>query len=65
MVTLTRRSPHDFADPLWTVMSEQGPAHATTDPARSPLPAYLKRLRATGRAEGADALEKRHLNPPF
>jgi len=42
-------------DPLMTVMREGGPFHC-----RGELPAYLKRLRATGRAHHADALEKRH-----
>lgn len=47
-------------DPLWTVISEGGPFHALHDPARSPLPAYLKRLEATGRAESAAALRRRY-----
>jgi hypothetical protein len=47
------------ADPLVTVMREGGPFHT-----RGELPAYLERLRATGRVEAAAALEKRHLEPP-
>ena len=48
-----RRSPRDV-DPMWTVMREGGPYHAHY---RSPAFAeYLERLRATGRAAGAEAL---------
>jgi choline-sulfatase len=42
-------------DPLMTVMAEGGPFHC-----RRELPAYLKRLRATGRAAHADRLERDH-----
>jgi len=42
-----------------TVMREGGPFHC-----RGELPAYLARLRATGRAEAARALEERHPAPP-
>jgi arylsulfatase A-like enzyme len=38
-------------DPMWTVMKEGGPEHA-----RGHLEAYLKRLEATGRSEGAAKL---------
>ncbi|MHC5068276.1 MAG: sulfatase family protein, partial [Planctomycetota bacterium] len=38
-------------DPLWTVLHEGGPFHT-----RGQLPAYLERLRATGRSGCADAL---------
>jgi hypothetical protein len=41
-------------DPLWTVLAEGGPAHV-----RGQLPAYLQRLRRTGRAHWADRLEAR------
>jgi choline-sulfatase len=50
----------DVSDPLWTVIREGGPAHALHDPARSPLPAYLPRLEATGRKDGADELRRRY-----
>ena len=43
------------ADPMWTVMQEGGPFHV-----RSNLAGYCERLRATGRAHHADALERRH-----
>ena len=43
-------------DPLQTVMREGGPYHC-----RGELPAYLERLRATGRADKADALAKKYL----
>ena len=46
-------------DPLWTVMREGGPYHA-----RGALPAYTELLRATGRERAADALERRHGQPP-
>lgn len=42
-------------DPLWTVMREGGPEHA-----RGELPNYLKRLEATGRAEGAKKLREQY-----
>ena len=42
-------------DPMRTVMLEGGPLHT-----RGVLPEYLKRLRATGRADGADELAKAH-----
>ena len=43
-------------DPLWTVIREGGPYHAPMDV----LPAYLKRLEETGRAEGAAELRRRY-----
>jgi hypothetical protein len=55
-----KRMPTDKIDPLWTVIAEGGPAHAIHAVGRSPLPAYLKRLRATGRADGAAALERKY-----
>lgn len=42
-------------DPMRVVMAEGGPEHT-----RGHLPAYLERLRATGRGHHADQLEKRH-----
>jgi len=42
-------------DPLLNVIAEGGPYHV-----RGALPAYLERLRATGRAEGAARLELKH-----
>jgi choline-sulfatase len=42
-------------DPLMTVMREGGPFHT-----RGELPAYLERLRATGRAHHAQRLAARH-----
>jgi arylsulfatase A-like enzyme len=41
-------------DPLWTVMQAGGPEHT-----RGYLPGYLKYLRATGRAEWAEKLERK------
>ncbi|MDH5674548.1 MAG: sulfatase [Myxococcales bacterium] len=42
-------------DPLQTVLAEGGPSHV-----RGQLPAYLERLRATGRAAFAERLIARH-----
>jgi choline-sulfatase len=42
-------------DPLENVMLEGGPFHV-----RGELPAYLERLRATGRSELAQALMERY-----
>ena len=42
-------------DPMRMVMLEGGPLHT-----RGVLPAYLERLRATGRADGAEVLAKAH-----
>ena len=45
----------DRRDPIDVVMEEGGPYHV-----RGHLPAYLERLRATGRDGWADVLEERH-----
>ena len=45
----------DDRDPMWTVLREGGPYHS-----RGYLTGYVERLRETGRAEGADWLEKRY-----
>ncbi len=51
----------DVVDPLWTVIKEGGPTHASHAPiARNPLPKYLKRLEETGRSDGAAALRKKY-----
>jgi choline-sulfatase len=42
-------------DPFWTVLAEGGPLHT-----RGQLPAYLDRLRATGRAGWAELLASRY-----
>ena len=42
-------------DPMRTVLAEGGPTHTRGD-----LPRYLKRLRATGRAHHAEALEQKY-----
>jgi len=49
------RTARHAVDPMWTVMREGGPLHT-----RGELPAYLRRLRETGRSECADELERRH-----
>jgi arylsulfatase A-like enzyme len=46
-------------DPLEVVLSEGGPYHA-----RGQLRAYCERLRATGRADAAEELPRRHPNDP-
>ncbi|MEM6561391.1 MAG: sulfatase [Planctomycetota bacterium] len=57
----------DVVDPLWTVIREGGPFHANLhhhhgQPGTSHggLPAYLERLEATDRADGAALLRERH-----
>ncbi len=42
-------------DPMWTVIQEGGPLHT-----RGHLPAYVERLRATGRTAWADRLAAAH-----
>jgi arylsulfatase A-like enzyme len=42
-------------DPMWTVLQEGGPAHT-----KGALGGYLKRLRETGRGDGADKLERKY-----
>jgi arylsulfatase A-like enzyme len=54
------RMPGEKIDPLQTVIAEGGPAHAIHAVGRSPLPRYLKRLEATGRADGANQLRKKY-----
>jgi arylsulfatase A-like enzyme len=49
------RNAHIPVDPMWTVLSEGGPKHT-----KGELPAYLERLRKTGRGHWADVLESRH-----
>ena len=45
-------------DPLWTVVRETGPFHATIeDLVRT---GYLERLKSTGREQGLKALLERH-----
>ncbi len=60
MQKVARVFPHDPVDPMWTVLSEGGPYHALHEPGRSPLPEYLKRLEATGRAAGAKKLREKY-----
>jgi len=42
-------------DPMWTVLQEGGPAHT-----KGALDGYIKRLRETGRNDGADKLEQKY-----
>jgi arylsulfatase A-like enzyme len=51
---MMRKSGSDI-DPLWTVIREGGPFHA-----RGALPAYVKRLEATGRGAFVEELKRRH-----
>ncbi len=52
----------DVIDPMWTVVREGGPFHASHHPphGQSPLKHYLPRLEATGRADGAAALREKY-----
>jgi len=47
--------PPDASDPMWTVLREGGPAHT-----KGALEGYIKRLRETGRGDGADKLERKY-----
>ena len=58
MQTMAAHGP-DVVDPLWTVIREGGPFHAR-HAAPSPLSAYLKRLEATGRGDGARQLRQKY-----
>jgi len=49
------RSASHGTDPMWTVLREGGPYHV-----RSQLPAYLKRLRSTGRHHWTEQLEQQY-----
>lgn len=49
------RTNDSAVDPLWTVMKERGPFHTWNH-----LPAYVKRLEETGRAEGAARLRAKY-----
>ena len=46
---------HSNADPLWNVIAEGGPFHC-----RGYLKTYCERLEATGRADCAEELRRRH-----
>jgi len=62
MSKMTRTSSNS-EDPLWTVMREGGPYHASLgagNPGRAGLEKYLKRLEDTGRADGALALRNKY-----
>ncbi len=54
----------DTVDPMWTVVREGGPHHAKhrspNGTPGGPLSRYLKRLEATGRADGAEALREKY-----
>jgi arylsulfatase A-like enzyme len=60
MQRMAQINPANVVDPLWTVVAEGGPLHALHAPGRSPLPAYLKRLEATGRTAGAALLRQKY-----
>ncbi|MCL5269261.1 MAG: sulfatase [bacterium] len=51
---MMKTMPYDV-DPLWTVIREGGPFHT-----KGFLPAYVKRLEATGRGWAVEELKKRH-----
>lgn len=48
----------DKSDPMWTMLGEKGPLHATHDALKRSN--YLKRLENTGRVEGLKQLLHRH-----
>lgn len=55
----------DVVDPLWTVIKEDGPFHARLAQPGQPgglkeLETYIRRLEATGRADGARQLRERY-----
>jgi arylsulfatase A-like enzyme len=52
----------DVVDPLWTVIREGGPHHASYQHGQpaGQLSAYLDRLEQTGRADGADRIREVH-----
>jgi len=56
----------DVADPLWTVIREEGPFHARLseshpgNPRRSGFLEYLERLEKTGRGDGAQILREKY-----
>jgi arylsulfatase A-like enzyme len=52
---LSSSSVSGTVDPLWTVLQEGGPYHTI-----GALDNYIKRLKETGRSEGADKLEKKY-----
>jgi hypothetical protein len=54
------RNASDVIDPMWQVITEGGPYHARHDHPDSPLPRYIERLEATGRAKGAAELRARY-----
>jgi len=51
----TMKKSSSAIDPLWTVLQENGPYHTW-----GALDGYIKRLRETGRSDGADKLEKKY-----
>jgi arylsulfatase A-like enzyme len=58
------RTSNDVVDPMWTVIREGGPYHASLtigNPRRDGFDTYLRRLESTGRADGAEALRKKYL----
>jgi len=55
MKSVNTSSSDSVTDPMWTVLQEGGPAHT-----KGALDGYIKRLRETGRGEGADKLEQKY-----
>ena len=58
------RTSTDVIDPLWTVIREGGPLHASLthgQPGRAGFEQYLDRLEATDRADGAAQLRAKYL----
>lgn len=54
---------NDVVDPLWTVVREGGPFHASLthgQPGPEGFRKYLQHLRSTGRQQGANLLDSKH-----
>ena len=62
MATVVADGHGDVADPMYTVLLEDGPQHARINQDEEPLDveAYLQRLEDTGRPEAAADLRRRH-----
>jgi len=57
------RTSSDVVDPLWTVIREGGPFHASLthgEPGRDGFEKYLEYLEKTGRQDGADQLREKY-----
>ncbi len=63
MATVVRDHPQDVVDPLYTVLAEGGPLHATVNTGTNKpldIEPYLQRLESTGRSEAAAFIRQRY-----